>query len=101
MVSVLILIFLQLLTIAESAVAPRDENQLCRDLRAAGVVPIPAYSANTRILMDSWNYRNLLPDRVGAVWDQVDNDNNNPPETTANVSYKTLSCTSYYSIPCY
>ena len=61
-----------------TAVAPRDEEQqICENLRAAGAAPIPAYSANMRVLMDSWNYQNLLPPRIGAVWDQVDNDTNN------------------------
>ena len=47
---------------------------------------MPAYSANMRVLMDSWNYLNLLPPRIGAVWDQVDNDVNNPDRFTTNVS---------------
>ena len=73
---------------AKSAVgvAPGDEEQLCRDLRADGVTSIPAYSANMKVLMDSWNYQNLLPPRIGAVWDQVDNDENNPIEISTNVS---------------
>ena len=70
-------------------VAPGDEAQpLCEQLRATSTVaPTPAYSANMRVLMDSWNYRNLLPDRLGAAWDQVDNDRNNPSGMTTNVSY--------------
>ena len=86
MVFLLTLILLLLSTTADGTVAPGDEDQVCRDLREGGVVPIPAYSANMRILMDSWNYLNLLPDRTGAVWDQVDNDNNNPDGVTINVS---------------
>ena len=39
-----------------------------------------------RILMDSWNYRNLLPVRTGSVWEQVDNDMNNVDTLTTNVS---------------
>ena len=69
------------------AVAPGDEElDLCEQLRAQGTAPIPAYSANMRVLMDSWNYQNLLPDRTGAVWNQVDNDTNNPSGITTNVS---------------
>ena len=90
MVSLLTLIFLHLSVIAEGAVAPGDEEQLCRALRAQAVAPIPAYSANMRVLMDSWNYQNLLPPRTGAVWDQVDNDTNNDDGITTNVS---LVCT--------
>ena len=73
-----------------SSVAPGDEEPLCEQLRVIGVAPIPAYSANMRVLMDSWNYQNLLPERTGAVWDQVDNDGNNPSGTTTNVSLKII-----------
>ena len=70
-----------------ASVAPGEEEQLfCEQLRAVEAAPIPAYSANMRVLMDSWNYRNLLPPRFGAVWDQVDNDTNNRAEETTNVS---------------
>ena len=71
-----------------STVAPGDEESVCEQLRAIGAAPIPAYSANMRVLMDSWNYQNLLPERTGAVWDQVDNDGNNPSGTATNVSLK-------------
>ena len=83
-------LMLALLTVvtASAGVAPGDEHEepLCRQLRTQGVAPVPVYSANMRILMDSWNYQNLLPPRTGAVWDQVDNDVNNPRGTTSNVS---------------
>ena len=81
----LVLFILQLLTNGIS-VALEDEAKSCKDLRTQGTAPIPAYSANMRVLMDSWNYQNLLPPRTGAVWDHVDNDNNNPVGTTTNVS---------------
>ena len=68
------------------AVAPGDEEPLCEQIRSLlGVAPKLAYPANMTVLMDSWNYQNLLPPRTGAVWDQVDNDNNNPSEVTTNV----------------
>ena len=86
MVFLLTLILLLLSTTADGTVAPGDEDQVCRDLREGGVAPIPAYSANMKILMDSWNYPNLLPPRTRAVWDQVDNDNNNLDGVTTNVS---------------
>ena len=71
-----------------SSVAPGDEDQLFCDqyIRSIGAAPTPSYSANIRVLMDSWNYQALLPPRVGAVWDQVDNDGNNPNNATTNVS---------------
>ena len=86
MVFLLTLILLLLSTTADGTVAPGDEDQVCRYLRERGVAPIPVYSANMRILMDSWNYHNLLPPRTGAVWDQVDDDSNNPSGITTNVS---------------
>ena len=86
MVFLLTLILMHLSTVAGGTVAPGDEGQICRDLRAQGVLPIPAYSANMRVLMDSWNYQNLLLPLTGAVWDQVDNDENNLVGMTTNVS---------------
>ena len=69
------------------SIAPGDEERdLCKGLRDTGAAPIPGYAPNMRVLMDSWNYRNLLPTRIGDVWDQVDNDNRNNPSTTTNVS---------------
>ena len=76
---------LHLCTVVKT-VAPGDEAVLCEQLRPQGIVPKPAYSTNMRVLMDSWNYQNL-PTRTGAVWDQVDNDMNNPSGVTTNVSF--------------
>ena len=86
-----VVLFLELLVFANSgsSVAPGDEEPLCGDLIAAGIALIPTYSANMRVLMDSWNYQNLLPPRTGAVWDQVDDDTNNPDGVTTNVSFST------------
>ena len=83
---VALLVELLILVNPGSSVAPRDEELRCRELRAQGIALIPAYSDNMRVLMDSWNYLSLLPPRTGAVWDQVDNDMNNPVGTTTNVS---------------
>ena len=82
----LALFFVLLLLKNGISIAPGDEEPLCEKLRAQGTAPIPAYSTNMRVLMDSWNYQNLLPDRTGSVWDQVDNDKNNPRGLTTNVS---------------
>ena len=68
-------------------VAPGDEYPFCDVLRASGTIPTPDYDPTTRVLMDTWNYNNLLPDHTGSVWEQVDNDNNNPVATTSNVSW--------------
>ena len=67
------------------SVAPGDEDSICEQLRSVGAVPIPAYSANRRVLMDSWNYQNLLPPRTGAVWQEVDSDDHNHSGITTNV----------------
>ena len=82
----LMLVSLAVVT-ASGGVASGDEDLLCGNLRAEGAAPIPAYPANMRVLMDSWNYKNLLPPRTGAVWDQVDNDRNNPSGVAINVSH--------------
>ena len=74
-----------------SAVAPGDEEPLCDELRAVGSIPTPDYDPTMRVLMDTWNYINLLPVRVGSVWEQVDNDSNNPVGVTTNVSIAILS----------
>ena len=68
-------------------VAPGDEESLCDDLRASGSIPTSDYDPTVRVLMDTWNYNNLLPVRSGSVWEQVDNDNNNPVGATTNVSW--------------
>ena len=81
----LLALSLQFYTVV-TTVSPGDEEIICESLRAQGAAPIPAYSANMRVLMDSWNYRNLLPPRIGAVWDQVDNDKNNDATVITNVS---------------
>ena len=86
MVPVFVLALIAVTAQAAAGVAPGDEEQLCRDLMAEGVVPIPAYSTNMKVPMDSWKYQNLLPPRTRAVWDQVDNDVNNPTGTITNVS---------------
>ena len=85
MLSSLVLAFI--FVTVSAGVAPGDEEALCEQLRATGAAPTPAYSTNMRVLMDSWNYQNLLPPRTGAVWDQVDNDDNNPFGVTTNVGF--------------
>ena len=63
--------------IEEGGVAPGDEAPICPQLRMVGSAPTPDYDPSTQVLMDSWNYHNLLGDRNFAVWQQVDNDMNN------------------------
>ncbi len=55
-----------------SAGAPDDVSHYCVD-------KLPMYPQNTRILMDSYNYINLLPPHSKPVWQQLDSDSNNQP----------------------
>ena len=81
----LMLVSLAVVTIS-AGVAPGDEElSICSNLRSQGAAPTPTYSANMKVLMDSWNYQSLLPPRAGAVWEQVDNDTNNRVEEITNV----------------
>jgi len=69
------MLFLSVLQTVVIAVAPGDEDPRCTDeVRSAlGLTDPP----NSRRLMDSTYYVNLLPPTEGAVWQQVDNDDNN------------------------
>ena len=69
-----LLLLVQLIALASGATAPGDEDDVCRTLRASGVIPTLDHPANMKVLMDSWNYENLLSPHTGAVWEQVDND---------------------------
>ena len=68
------------------AQAPGDEDSHCtEDLPSFGV-NILDYPPEVKPLMDSRHYQQLLPPYTGAVWQTVDNDDNNPSGTTTNVS---------------
>ena len=67
-----IILALHALVSAISASAPGDEESFCRSIS-----PPPVYPPNSRTLMDSYDYLNLLPPHAGAVWQRVDNDDNN------------------------
>ena len=79
-------VFVMSAIVLAAGIAPEDREPLCLMLRAQGAAPIPEYTPNMSVLMDSWDYQNLLPDRAGAVWQQVDNDTNNVEQLTTNVS---------------
>ena len=75
------------------SIAPGDaEGEICPSIRAGGAAPTPSYAPSMKVLMDSWNYQNLI--RVpGGVWDQVDNDTSNSGGMlTTNVSLYTQFC---------
>ena len=86
----LVLFTVQLLLHYGGSTAPGDSIEFCRNIREAGVVPMLFYPTNLRVLMDSWNYKNLLSshhsERLGSVWQQADYDKNNHITTTTNVS---------------
>ena len=84
--TVLLLLKVTWVAVMVDGTAPGDEDDICVGLRTDGFAPTPRYSPTMRILMDSWNYQNLLSPRFGHVWTQVDNDNNNPLGQTTNVS---------------
>ena len=68
------------------AQAPGDEDSFCLvDLPRIGS-NILDYSPEVKPLMDSRHYRQLLPPNMGAVWQTVDNDANNPSNTRTSVS---------------
>ena len=65
------LLYLVSVVLVVAGVAPGDEDPLCQQLRANGTAPMPSYAASIRVLLDSWNYENLLPPHSGAVWTEV------------------------------
>ena len=75
------------------SIAPRDaEGEICPSIRAGGAAPTPSYAPSMKVLMDSWNYQNLIRSR-GGVWDQVDNDTSNSGGMlTTNVSLYSQFC---------
>ena len=78
------------LRLTSAQIAPGGEEESlehCKKLRSDGVLSKLTHPANVEVLMDSWNYQNLLPNRSGAVWQQMDYDSNNPVGLTTNVSH--------------
>ena len=73
------------------AQAPNDVDPMCTELLPGVGVNILDYAPQVKPLMDSRHYQNLLPPNTGAVWQEVDNDNNNPSGTTTDVSWRFCS----------
>ena len=59
------------------AQAPDDAQSFCTELLPSLGVNILDYLPEVKPLMDSRHYQQLLPPNTGAVWQTVDNDNNN------------------------
>ena len=68
------------------AQAPGDADPFCTEFLPGVGVNILDYAPEVKPLMDSRHYQNLLPPHADAVWQEVDNDNNNPSSTTTDVS---------------
>ena len=77
-------LWLCLLSLA-SAGAPGDGDAVCADSTLAIVGVAAPLPSNVGTLMDSYDYLTLLAPS-GAVWQQVDLDNNNLPGVTTTVS---------------
>ena len=74
---VAVAVVLSLLSEHICAQAPGDVQTFCMvDLPNVGV-NILDYPPEVKPLMDSRHYQQLLPPNTGAVWQTVDNDNNN------------------------
>ena len=68
------------------AQAPGDADPFCTEVLPGVGVNILNYAPQVKPLMDSRHYQNLLPPHADAVWQRVDNDNNNPVGTATDVS---------------
>ena len=68
------------------AQAPGDADPFCTEVLPSVGVNILNYAPQVKPLMDSRHYQNLLPPHTDAVWQEVDNDNNNPVGTITDVS---------------
>ena len=68
------------------AQAPGDADPFCTETLPGIGVNILDYRPQVKPLMDSRHYQNLLPPHADAVWQEVDDDNNNPSGTTTHVS---------------
>ena len=71
------------------AQAPGDADAFCTETLPSIGVNILDYPPEVKPLMDSRHYQQLLPPNTGAVWQTVDNDNNNPSGTVIRTS---VSC---------
>ena len=80
--TVSIYILWSVLVFLATASAPQDVDPFCNSENFSS----PLFSPNTRVLMDSFHYVNLLPPQDGAVWQQVDDDDNNRASSRTEVS---------------
>ena len=62
-------------SLAQRPEAPNDQQEQCSEESSLS----PMNTGNVKVLMDSWNYRNLLPPNEGTAWVQVNKDNMRDP----------------------
>ena len=72
------------------AQAPGDADPFCAETLPSVGANILDYPPEVKPLMDSRHYRQLLPPNSGAVWQTVDNDDNNPNNLNTDVSCYTV-----------
>ena len=84
-------VFSSLLSGWSCAQAPGDAQAFCLETLPDLGINILDYPPEVKPLMDSRHYRQLLPPNLGAVWQTVDNDTNNPSGSRTSVS----CCTGY------
>ena len=86
-------VVLSLLSGWSRAQAPGDADSFCTETLPSVGVNILDYPPEVKPLMDSRHYQQLLPPNFGAVfgavWQTVDNDNNNPSSVRSGVSWYT------------
>ena len=88
-----VLLLLLLLPVVH-AQAPGDGDSFC----TSPSILLPTYPPNTKILMDSYSYLNLLPSPVtpaGGVWQEVDVDGE-----LGGITTQVCSVFSMHIIPC-
>ena len=90
---VAVAIMLSLLSGWSCAQAPGDEQSFCTETLPSVGLNILNYPPEVKPLMDSRHYQQLLPPNTGAVWQTVDNDNNNPSNIRSSVSCYVYSST--------
>ena len=78
------------------AQAPGDAQSFCTETLPSVGVNILDYPPEVKPLMDSRHYQQLLPPYFGAVWQEVDNDNNNPINVRTSVSCQCKVSTDLY-----
>ena len=85
---VAVTVVLTLLSGWSCAQAPGDADPFCTETLPSIGVNILDYPPEVKPLMDSRHYQQLLPPSTGAVWQEVDNDNNNRGSLNTNVSWQ-------------